>query len=97
MPCERKNTRGQDGPGAHRYPVEVEEDDMMKKYSIVEYSSGFAIVRNSDGEERWLSDGVDMFFGKNDRALSPGTQTWWKHAEAFCEDESMIDEAYFPE
>ena len=67
-------------------------------FSVIEYSSFFAVQHNPTGEEHPMGDGVDTLFDEEGRALSPGTpgfiETWEKILNA---DEATTLEAYFPQ
>lgn len=66
-------------------------------FSVVEYSSFFAVRHNLSGDEHPMGDGVDTLFDEDGHALSPGTpgfvETW---EEALNGDENSTLEAYFP-
>ena len=67
-----------------------------KQFSVVEYSSGFAIVNNQTGKQHWLSDGVDALFTKSGKAMRPGSEYFrktWERSFNQNADETM--EAYF--
>lgn len=69
---------------------------MSKLFSVIEYSSFFAVRHNPSGDERPMGDGVDTLFD-DDKALWPGTpgfiETWEQVLNA---DEQCTLEAYFP-
>lgn len=64
---------------------------------VMEVSTGFYLYHNPTTQTRWLSDGVDMFYDNNYKAISPGTMEWWFAACEWLEDETELMEAYFPE
>ena len=70
----------------------------MKTFSVIEYSSFFAVRHNPTGQEYPMGDGVDTLFDKDDNALSPGmdgfVETW---EDALNESENETLEAYFYE
>ena len=75
---------------------------MAQRFTMVEAVNGYAIYDTHSGEERWVGDGVDMFFVPTRSGeflpLSPGTPEF---DDAFIEwlrdDEDEIAEAYdFP-
>lgn len=71
---------------------------MNKLFSVVEYSSFFAVRHNPSGDEHPMGDGVDTLFDEEGRALSPGTPGFleaWE--EALNSDEVGTLEAYFPQ
>lgn len=71
---------------------------MNKTFSVIEYSSFFAVRHNPTGEEHPMGDGVDTLFDADDHALSPGSEGFVETWEAVLnsnEDETL--EAYFPE
>ncbi len=67
-------------------------------FSVIEYSSFFAVRHNPSGDEHPMGDGVDTLFDEEGRALSPGTpgfiDTWEK---ILNEPGNETMEAYFPE
>lgn len=71
---------------------------MSKQFSVIEYSSFFAVRHNPSGEEHPMGDGVDTLFDEDDNALSPGTSDFieaWE--EALNADVRSTLEAYFPQ
>jgi len=70
----------------------------MPMFSVIEYSSFFAVRHNPSGDEHPMSDGVDALFDGEGQALVPGTsgfiETW---ADALNADEQETLEAYFPQ
>ena len=73
-----------------------------KLFSVIEYSSFFAVRHNATGEEHPMGDGVDtLSVDREDgstETLCPGTPGFieaWE--EALNEDEDETLEAYFPE
>jgi hypothetical protein len=71
---------------------------MAELFSVVEYSSGFAVRHNPTGREHWMSDGVDAIFDDNDEPISPGSpgfcEKWAEFLNA-AEDDTLA--AYFPD
>jgi hypothetical protein len=71
---------------------------MPKTFSVIEYSSFFAVRHNSTGDEHPMGDGVDTLFDEDGEALSPGTpdfvQAW---EDVLNSDERSTLEAYFPQ
>lgn len=69
-----------------------------KTFTVIEYSSGFAIRHNATGREHWLSDGVDVLFDSEDRAISPGTpgfaELW---TDGMNKEAETVLEVYFPD
>jgi hypothetical protein len=66
-------------------------------FSVVEYSSFFAVRHNPSGDEHPMSDGVDCVFDENEEAISPGTDGFCeKWAELLNECPDTL-EAYFPQ
>ncbi|MEW4454526.1 hypothetical protein AB1L30_17755 [Bremerella sp. JC817] len=67
-------------------------------FTVVEYSSFFAVRHNPSGDEHPMVDGVDTLFDEDGHALCPGTpgfiETW---AEVLNADENSTLEAYFPD
>ncbi len=51
-----------------------------KLFSVIEYSSFFAVRHNPSGDEHPMGDGVDTLFDVDGNALSPGdadfVETW---------------------
>lgn len=71
---------------------------MSKLFSVIEYSSFFAVRHNPSGDEHPMGDGVDTLFDESDRALSPGAPGFGEASEqALNSDEQSTLEAYFPE
>lgn len=71
---------------------------MHKTFTVIEYSSFFAVRHNRSGEEHPMGDGVDTLFDEDGRALTPGSpgfvETW---DEVLNADEQSTLEAYFPQ
>ena len=71
---------------------------MSKLFSVIEYSSFFALRHNPSGDEHPMGDGVDSLFDEDGNALKPGTphfvETWEQVLNA---DEQTTLEAYFPQ
>jgi hypothetical protein len=71
---------------------------MSKLFSVIEYSSFFAVRHNPSGEEHPMGDGVDTLFDEDGNALSPGTfgfiEAW---EEVLNADVRSTLEAYFPQ
>lgn len=71
---------------------------MSKLFSVIEYSSFFAVRHNPTGDEHPMGDGVDSLFDDDGTALKPGTpgfvETWEQVLNA---DEHTTLEAYFPQ
>lgn len=71
---------------------------MSKLFSVIEYSSFFAVRHNPSGDEHPMGDGVDTLFDEDGTALKPGTpgfiETWEQGLNA---DEQTTLEAYFPQ
>ncbi len=71
---------------------------MSRTFSVIEYSSFFAVRHNPSGDERPMGDGVDTLFGENGEALVPGTPGFVEAWEAVLNaDEQGTLEAYFPQ
>lgn len=71
---------------------------MSKLFSVIEYSSFFAVRHNPTGEEHPMGDGVDSLFDEDGRALKPGTPGFvetWEHV--LNTDQQTTLEAYFSE
>lgn len=71
---------------------------MPQLFSVIEYSSFFAVRHNPTGDEHPMGDGVDTLFHEDDHALSPGTPSFtakWEHV--LNADEQSTLEAYFPQ
>lgn len=67
-------------------------------FSVVEYSSFFAVRHNPSGDEHPMGDGVDTLFDENDEPLSPGDDDFvetWEAALNSDPDETLA--AYFPD
>lgn len=69
-----------------------------KLFTVVEYSSFFAVGHIPSGDEHPMGDGVDSLFDEDGHALSPGTpgfiETWEQVLNAA---EQCTLEANFPE
>lgn len=67
-------------------------------FTVVEYSSFFAVRHNPSGDEHPMGDGVDTLFDHDDKPLYPGTpgfiETW---GEVLNADAESTLEAYFPQ
>jgi len=71
---------------------------MSKTFSVIEYSSFFAVRHNPSGDEKPMSDGVDALFDEDGKALVPDTPGFIEAWEAALNsDEQTTLEAYFPE
>ena len=71
---------------------------MSKTFSVVEYSSFFAVRHNASGDQHPMGDGVDSLFDEEGRALSPGTPGFveaWE--DVLNADATETLEAYFPQ
>jgi hypothetical protein len=71
---------------------------MSQKFTVIEYSSFFAVRHNPTGDEHPMGDGVDTLFDEDGKALVPGTAGFieaWE--ESLNVDEQSTVEAYFPE
>jgi hypothetical protein len=71
---------------------------MNKTFTVIEYSSFFAVRHNPTGEEHPMGDGVDTLFDGDGKALMPGTEGFIETWEAVLnadEDETLL--AYFPQ
>jgi hypothetical protein len=69
----------------------------MKTFSVIEYSSFFAVRHNPSGDEHPMGDGVDTLFNDED-ALCPGTPGFveaWEDCLNHDEQETLA--AYFPQ
>lgn len=74
-----------------------------KRFSVIEYSSFFAVRHNATGREHPMGDGVDALFDKDDKPLTPGTPGFieaWEAAlnstpnttlAAYFSDEEEVD------
>lgn len=71
---------------------------MSKLFSVIEYSSFFAVRHNPTCDEHPMGDGVDSLFDDDGVALKPGMpgfiETW---EQALNADEQTTLEAYFPQ
>jgi hypothetical protein len=54
-----------------------------KMFSVIEYSSFYAVRYNPTGEERCMGDGVDVIFDDDDEPVSPGSEGFVEAWEAF--------------
>jgi hypothetical protein len=71
---------------------------MSKTFSVIEYSSFFAVRHNPTGKEHPMGDGVDTLFDEDGKALVPGTLGFVEAWEAALNaDQQATLEAYFPE
>lgn len=68
----------------------------QKLFTVVEYSSFFAVRHNPSGDEHPMGDGVDSLFDDDGHALCPGTpsfaETW---EDVLNADEQSTLDAYF--
>ena len=68
-----------------------------KLFTVVEYSSFYAVRHNPSGDEHPMGDGVDTLFTPTGRAMRCGTEyfrrTWERALNA---DWRSTLEAYFP-
>lgn len=77
------------------------EEFRLRTFSVVEYSSFYAVRHNPTGEERPMGDGVDAVFidgddgAENVPAGDPRLIPLWEDALNADEDETLA--AYFPE
>lgn len=70
---------------------------MTKFFSVIEYSSFFAIRHIASGDEHPMGDGVDTLFDEAGKALTPGTPGFveiWE--DVLNADTQTMMEAYFP-
>lgn len=69
-----------------------------KSFSVIEYSSFYAVRHNPSGKEHPMGDGVDTLLTATGRAMRPGSEhfrrTWER---CLNQDERETLEAYFPE
>jgi hypothetical protein len=73
------------------------DSDDRPTFSVIEYSSFYAVRHNPTGEERPMGDGVDTLFDDNCEPLTPGTEEFrkaWEDSLNGSECETL--EAYFP-
>lgn len=67
-------------------------------FTVVEYSSFFAVRHNPSGDEHPMGDGVDSLFDDDGHALCPGMpdfiETWER---VLNDDEDTTLESYFPQ
>lgn len=71
---------------------------MPQLFSVIEYSSFFAVRHNPTGDEHPMGDGVDTLFDEDGHALSPGTPNFTATWEGVLNsDEQTTLEAYFPQ
>jgi hypothetical protein len=70
---------------------------MSKLFSVIEYSSFFAVRHNPSGNEHPMGDGVDTLFDEDGKALVPGSPGFiasWEYV--LNADTQTTIEAYFP-
>jgi hypothetical protein len=68
----------------------------MKTFSVIEYTSFFAVRHNASGDEHPMGDGVDTLCDPEGNTLIPGTPGFveaWEIALNFDTQETM--KAYF--
>ncbi len=71
---------------------------MTKLFTVIEYSSFFAVRHNPSGDEHPMGDGVDTLFDEDGKALVLGTPEFIECWEAVLNAEARTTlEAYFPE
>lgn len=67
-----------------------------KVFSVVEYTSFYAVRYNPTGEERCMGDGVDVLFDDDDKPIPPGSEGFVEAWEAFLNaDTRETLQAYF--
>lgn len=71
---------------------------MSKTFTVIEYSSFFAVRHISSGDEHPMGDGVDTLFCEDGKALVPGlpgfVEAW---EDVLNADAQTTLEAYFPD
>ncbi len=70
----------------------------QKLFTVVEYSSFFAVRHNPSGDEHPMGDGVDSLFDDDGHALcprTPGFAEMWEQVLNTDEDSTLG--AYFPQ
>lgn len=71
---------------------------MSKLFTVIEYSSFFAVRHNPTGDEHPTGDGVDALFDGDGKAQWPGTPGFIESWEAVLNaDEQSTLGAYFPQ
>jgi hypothetical protein len=69
----------------------------MGRFTVIEYTSFFAVRDTQTGEERPMGDGVDVLFDADGNSISPGTEGFCEQwAEALNADQAETLAAYFP-
>ncbi len=71
---------------------------MSKTFTVIEYSSFFALRYNPSGDEHPMGDGVDTLFDEDGKALMPGAPDFaevWE--EVLNANAQTTLEAYFPQ
>lgn len=68
----------------------------MKTFSVIEYSSFYAIRHNESGEEHPMGDGVDTLIGDDCRPISPATPGFREMWEDSLNTSEGVLECYFP-
>lgn len=70
----------------------------VKTFTVVEYSSYYAVRHNATGREAGMGDGVDTLFTPTNRPMSPGSEHFRKTWERVLNHNSSDTlEAYFPD
>ena len=76
--------------------VLAREAEGLPRFSVVEYSSYYAVQDNDSGKEHVMGDGVDTLFDAEGKAISPGTENFRVMWEMMLnEDENETERAYF--
>jgi hypothetical protein len=69
-----------------------------RRFSVIEYSSFFAVRDNASGDESPMGDGVDTLWRDDDTAMSPGDSDFVETWESLLNSDSdMTLGAYFPD
>jgi hypothetical protein len=70
--------------------------DKDGRFQPIEAVNGYQVYDRKTDTTRGVGDGVDMFFGEDGEAVSPGTPEFWAHFTRWLiVDEETIAEAYF--
>lgn len=69
---------------------------MKHKFKVIEYMGHYSVRDTETGEERVMSDGVDVLTTKTGRIMKPGSEYFRKTWERFLnQDPEETAEAYF--
>lgn len=74
------------------------DEPVLPEFTVIEYSSFYAVRQNSTGDEHPMGDGVDVLLDEDCKSIMCGTEEFrqlWE--DALNADATSTREAYFPE